>query len=401
MNILFVTAENDRFSGAFLSVAKLADILQRKYGHNVVVILPKQGNGKQILDEKHIECIVVRSGIWVVKVHDKNKLSIKIKYRMKRILNCFADIVIDNIIREKGIDLVHINSSWTYIGARAALKRNVPFVWHFREFLEEDQGMQIWRRNKGLNLMKQATHIIAISSSIYKKYEPILGAEKLSVIFNGIEPNDYLCKNHFILQMPQITLLVIGNIREEKGQIDAIRACILLRERGYINVKLSIIGNGEAKYVQHLKQFVIDHEAESYIIFGESTSNPLEFYKKTDIVLMCSKSEAFGRVTVEGMMAGALVIGAENAATCELIQDGETGFLYTSGNIRQLAGQIAYAVQHPEEARTVARNGQLYALRHFTADINAEKINDLYRNILSTHLPSTDSKMVTYSITDI
>lgn len=387
MNILFVPAENSRYSGAFLSMVKLVDILQNRYHHQVTVVLPRPGNGpgsgRELLNQHNIKSVFVPFRSWIVKIGEKNVPKQKAKFCIKKVLNFFADRMITIIIKQKRIDIVHINTSWTSVGAKAALKCNVPIVWHIREFLEEDQGLEIWSKEKGYALMKQATHVIAISQSIYDKYKSILGEKKLSVILNGIDSETFFVADHHILQGSLVNLLIIGNIREQKGQIDAIRACSLLHERGYINLRLSIVGQGEPEYVQCLKQLVSEFNAEEYISFCGSTNSPQEYYKKADIVLMCSTSEAFGRVTVEGMLSGALVIGAESAATLELIQNGKTGLLYTSGHADELAARIAYAIEYPEIVAKVANNGQQYALQNLTAERNADNINMLYTDISS------------------
>lgn len=226
--------------------------------------------------------------------------------------------------------------------------------------------------------MREATHIIAISRSIYEKYAQILGKEKITVILNGIDPSKYFINEHHILKESTVNLLIIGRIHERKGQIDAIQACIMLHNCGYTKLCLSVVGTGETEYVQYLKKLVMDNKADHYISFYGSSEQPYVYYRKTDIVLMCSKAEAFGRVTVEGMMAGALVIGAESAATAEIIQHGETGLMYSKGNVQKLADQIAYAVDNPIEAAKIAKRGQKYALHHLTDQINANNINNLY-----------------------
>ena len=386
MNILFVPVENDRYSGAFLSMVKLADILQNQYHHQITVIIPRPSNGpdsgRELLNQHNIKSIFVPFGSWVVKIGEKNKPKQIVKYCIKRVLNFLADRIIAVVIKQKHIDLVHINTSWTYVGAKAALKCKIPVIWHIREFLEEDQDIQIWNREKGYELMKKATKLIAISQSVYEKYKPILGTDRLTIIMNGIDAKKFFAADRHILNEQQINLLIIGNIRKEKGQSDAIQACSLLCERGYTNLHLSIVGGGERGYVQNLKQLVSDINADSYISFCGSTSNPQEYYKQADIVLMCSTSEAFGRVTVEGMLSGALVIGAKSAATLELIQHGTTGLLYNSGSIEGLAAQILYAAEHPETAARIADSGQQFALQNLTAEKNAERINSLYEELV-------------------
>ena len=55
------------------------------------------------------------------------------------------------------------------------------------------------------------------------------------------------------------------------------------------------------------------------------------------------KGENFGRVTVEAMAAGAVVLGTDAGGTPEIIEDGVTGFLYPPGEEGQqvLAERIA------------------------------------------------------------
>ena len=159
MNILFVTAENDRFSGAFLSLVKLASLLQNEYNHKVTVVLPRHGSGRELLVQNNIKNIIIRSGTWSLKIDEKNKLKTKFKFCIKNMLNHIADCMVVIVIKFMHIDLVHLNSSWTCIGAKPALKYRIPLIWHIREFLEEDQGRQLWHREKGYELMRKATHM--------------------------------------------------------------------------------------------------------------------------------------------------------------------------------------------------------------------------------------------------
>ena len=73
------------------------------------------------------------------------------------------------ILKKEHVDLVHINTVYSYFGAYAARKVNIPYVWHIREFLEEDQGNEFYFPKYMYKLMNRADLVIAISRSIYKK----------------------------------------------------------------------------------------------------------------------------------------------------------------------------------------------------------------------------------------
>ncbi len=378
MNILFIASDNNPYSGAFLSMVKLTKLLQQTYGHHITVVLPYEGEGSKLLDQAGVKSILIRSYDWTVKFEDRHNFIKYAKHIVKTGINRIASYRIAKVIKREKIDLVHINTSRSYVGALAALHTKTPYIWHIREFLEEDQGRQIRNKNRGYSLMRKATRVVAISESIYEKYLPIIGKKKLVTILNGIDPKDYYESDHELFQNPNVQLLMVGGVKEGKGQESAITACLKLLNRGIHNFKLRIVGKGNEKYVQLLEERVKEAEAEDYIEFCGPSNHIPQYYRTSDILLMCSRAEAFGRVTVEAMFAGDLVIGADTAGTKELIKDGVTGLLYEGKNAQALANRIEYAISQKELMKKIAKDGQDYMLNHMTAEINAANINALY-----------------------
>lgn len=109
-----------------------------------------------------------------------------------------------------------------------------------------------------------------------------------------------------------------------------------------------------------------------------------EFLKQADIAFTCSKSEAFGRITVEAMMSGCLAVGANCAGTAELIRNGETGLLfdYRPGEWDDLLQKMEIALSAPEASRRMAAAGRDDMIVHMTADRNAAEIASLYKEIM-------------------
>ena len=96
-----------------------------------------------------------------------------------------------------------------------------------------------------------------------------------------------------------------------------------------------------------------------------------------DIILVCSRSEAFGRVPVEGMLAGKPVIGARSGAMPELVKDGFNGLLYETGNHQDLAEKIKYLLDHPDEAKRMGTNGFEWASKEFMIEKYASQVFDV------------------------
>ena len=95
---------------------------------------------------------------------------------------------------------------------------------------------------------------------------------------------------------------------------------------------------------------------------------------ESDILLMNSRSEGFGRVTVEGMLGGLLVIGRNSAGTAEIIQDGRTGLLFnTDEELEQLLQKV---LNDPKSYCGIACQGQTWAVSTFGCKNVAKKFMD-------------------------
>ena len=159
MKILFVPSDNNATSGAFLSMVKLCSLLQNQYRHNILVLLHCNGNGEKLLEDNNIEYVKIRSFNWFVPYKPKQiirKIKLALCYiwmPLSQVYNIIAIRKIRRLIKKEKIQIVHINTSCSYVGAQAALLENIPFVWHIREFLEEDQERCIWNNKKGYSLI--------------------------------------------------------------------------------------------------------------------------------------------------------------------------------------------------------------------------------------------------------
>ena len=97
--------------------------------------------------------------------------------------------------------------------------------------------------------------------------------------------------------------MIVGSLQKGKYQEDAIRAIGKLIDEG-IDVRLYIVGEGKLKYKQYLESLIVRGDLKNHVQFLGYIDNPFPLMQQTDILLMCSRKEAFGRVTVEGMKAG-------------------------------------------------------------------------------------------------
>ena len=287
------------------------------------------------------------------------------KYWIKTVINEVAKQKAIRWFRKEGVELIHVNSQFAgIVGAQVAKALKLPYIYHMREYLDKDFGVTFYS---------------------HKLVEKHIAPADVTLVYNGIPVKDENCFSpDGRLSSQQVELAIVGRVNPAKGQYEAVQAVKLLKqEYGCENVRLHIIGYmGEDPYELNIKQYAEENNMLEQVVFHPFTNKPEEILKDCDVGLTCSVAEAFGRVTVEYMLAGLLPVGADTGGTPEIILDGQTGLLYRQGDPEDLAKKLYWVLQNKEEARQMLRAGQTRGLDVFTIQATAEKIFKSYKDLV-------------------
>ncbi|WP_229206721.1 glycosyltransferase family 4 protein [Dyadobacter crusticola] len=270
------------------------------------------------------------------------------------------------LVARKGVNLVHTNSSVIFIGSLVAFFSRKKHLWHIREFVYEDYNLRYSLGKAAFNFFaKRAACNICISKSIQETRYIQSNVKAITrIIYNGLVTEELVPpKQRNAADV--VTISIVGVINPAKNQLMAVKAVNLLLKKN-INVKLKIVGDvGSPDYHKVLTDY-IDHEnigsRVEFVGFVKETSR---IFKDTDISLMCSFSEAFGRVTVESMMYGVPVVAFGSHGTIEIIDNEVNGLLYF-GDESTMAQQIEVLIQNPELYARISKNAVEDVRKHFT-----------------------------------
>lgn len=384
-NVLFVEVDRE-LGGSIYSTIVLAEKV-RKLGYSPYMIIPKDCDWEKLLIGKEIPYIKVKAWPWVKRIEDPLNVLKYIKTFIKGMVNLKAELTIRKYILSNEIGIVHIATLNYGVGDLATRWCGKKLVWHMRECLEEGAGIEFIFPDFSKKRINKADKIIAVSQAVYEKYNKFFISEKIKKIWNGIDEKNFYFRKK-ILVGNEIKIGIIGRVTREKGHEDIIKAFGLLKRD---DIFLEIIGDGDEKYINHLKKICIKEGIDKKTQFRGRLDNIPEVLKGVDIVCVCSWYESFGRITVEAMLSGCLVIGANTAGTLEIINNEVTGFLYQQSDYVDLYNKIVYAVSNIEQSRKIALQGQKYALNNFTAERNAELVIEVYEEIYS-NLENDDRK---------
>lgn len=347
----------------------------RDRGIEPIVIIPRNGSIEQDLREEGIPYRVLLFKQWVTEIGNRRNF---IRDSLVKAINFIADIRLAMLAIKHQADLIHINSSCIRVGSLASRWLNIPLVWHIREYLEQDYRLRFSNPKKALRTIGSADRVIAVSQDLADKYQSTLGP-KLSVIHNGIRDKEQRPSNQF--RHPELRVLMVGVLDPCKGHLVAIRAIAAAKRDFGLKALLTIIGEGSKEFYQELKSLAFKLGVENEVRFLGYQRDLRAIKECSDIGLVCSSREAFGRVTVEAMSAGLLVLASRSGGTCEIIQHERTGLLFEPGDPMALAHRLNWIHQNRATSKEIAVHGQNHARRNFNMDRVAEEIIKVYDEV--------------------
>ena len=284
-------------------------------------------------------------------------------------------------LRKIKLDLVHSNVSVIDIGLWISKIKHTKHIWHLREFGDSDFGIYpVLGRFVERCIYKRSDQFIAISQAIKNAYKNVIPENKISLIYNGVvikAPN--LMAKH---TSGIVKFVLVGAICETKNQMEALRAFKLLIDRGY-NAQLHFVGLQDEKYFALLKKYITEHSLDKSVKFWGVRDDVAEILSEMDVGLMLSRSEAFGRVTVEYMLQNLAVIASNTGANPELIDNGKTGYIYELGDIEKLAAEMQFYIENKDIMLQIANNGRVDAINRFSSIQNTIAVYNLYSKVIN------------------
>jgi glycosyltransferase involved in cell wall biosynthesis len=192
-----------------------------------------------------------------------------------------------------------------------------------------------------------------------------------------------------------IKLGVFAKLQPEKGQEDIVCAVAELVRRGH-DVELLLAGSEMPEYRRHLDDIVTREGLSERVHLVGHLTDPYPAMRATDIHVVCSRSESFGRTGVEGMLLAKPVVYP--AGVLEYMIDGDTGLSYRGGDVADLVECLEQLIADPVRRRAIAEAGRAHAARLFSKDrFGGQVQRDLLRlreSVSATRMPASVASYV-------
>ena len=375
-NIVFLHSSSELY-GSDRSLLNLVKNLD-KDKFNITVILPEDGPlVDKINSFDNVEVIINELAV----LRRKNlSLSGMSKYFIELIRSIKF---INNLIKEKSIDIVYTNTSVIFVGGISAKICKVKSVWHIREIIKSKYERFIV--SKIVNIFSD--YIIANSKATAEAISK--NKDKVKVVYNaidieknsGLEDIDEVYKEvaaTIVRSNNKIKIGMAGRINRWKGQKLFVDMAKLVSEEND-NVEFLIAGDvykGEDYILDNLKGYILESGVKDKIGLLGQVDNMSNFYKKLDIFVLPSiQPEPFGLVVIEAMNNKLPVVATNHGGPVEIIDNNIDGFLVDYKDAREMAQVVNKLIKDKELRNYISANAEKKVKEKFNVSRYVDEIS--------------------------
>jgi len=378
----------------------------------VLQVIPKLGYGgaetgcydlAHYLSEQGCSSYVVTSGGELLKFVRKDKVRIiKLPVHSKNpFLIFFNSLIISIIILTLNINVVHARSrapAWSCLISCLITRRKFVTTFHgtynFNSSFKKFYNSVMVRSNL---IIAGSNFIFNHISENYNKY--LNRKKKLMVIFRGINLDFFSRKNisksnrdslakEWNINQEKLTILLPGRLTKWKGQEMFIESLNILREDyNSSNFQAIILGSNQGRnvYLKKLHGLVDRYRLKNFVKFVNQCREMPTAYSLADIVISSSiEPEAFGRVAVEAQSMEKPIVASDIGGSKETIVKEKSGFLFKSGEPRELAKILNNVMELNKEALySIGIEGRKNVTKKFDVEKMCQTTLNEYKKLLN------------------
>lgn len=298
------------------------------------------------------------------------------------------------IVARLAPDLVHANTTRASLLALLARSRSGPPVLaHIRDWAPPGRFS---RFVLGL-VARRADLIVANSAYIARQFDDLPLRRPVRVVHNPVDLERFdpervgatAVREELGIGAGEVVLAVVAQLTPWKGQDDAVRALAALLASGRDAVLL-LAGSAKfaaagaqfdnAAYERELRALAERLGVAGRIRFLGERSDVPELLAASDVLLLPSWREAFGRIAIEAMAMGVPVVATEVGGPAEIVRPGVDGLLLPPRRAELWASELEPLIDNPELRQRMGASARERASL-FGVPAHAAAMLEVYREL--------------------
>ena len=293
---------------------------------------------------------------------------------------------ISRVLEEYEPDIVHLASPFTlgWTAVRAANELDLPCVAVYqteipsyadRYNLGWGEGI-LW--NRVLNIHERADLTLAPSTYAMRQLDQ-LGVPRLRLWPRGVDAARF----HPSKRSEELRATWAPRGEVVVGYVGRLAAEKRVEDLAYLasipGISVVIVGEGPSH--EKLRTMLPDAHFMGFLT-GDDLAHTVA---SLDIFVHCGELETFCQTIQEALASGVPVVAPRRGGPIDLVDHGETGYLYTPGDIEGLVGAVTTLVESPETRERFAANARI-SVEGRTWEKVCERLIEYYAE--ATHIRS-------------
>lgn len=265
------------------------------------------------------------------------------------------------VIKKTKPDVIHAHDMGASFMAACACGKT-PLISHIHNNNFNAQGLSAKSIAYLIAAMK-AKHIFWVSQSSFDSYAFHKKLKnKSSVLYNVIDIDSLYQKMEKDKNQYDYDIIYIGRLTYQKNPQRLMRVCEKVAQK-MPNVKIGIVGSGDL--LEETMSLCSELKLQNNVKFIGFQSNPLKMLHDAKAMIMTSRWEGTPMCVLEAMSLGVPIVSTPTDGICELVADGENGYLSNDDNV--LAQRLV----------DIVSDDALYSSLHHKAKKKAVILNDV------------------------
>lgn len=308
-----------------------------------------------------------------------------------------SSLQVRRLARRVGPDLIHANTTRASLLALLARRgAGPPVLAHIRDWAPEGRFS---RFVLGL-IARRADAVLANSAYVARQFDGLALREPVRVVHNPVDLRRFdpaavdggAVRRELGLAADATVLAVVAQLTPWKGQDDAIRALAAMPSRSPETVlllagsaKFSAAGTqfDNRAYEQGLHRLVGELGVADRVRFLGERSDVPALLAATDLLLLPSWREAFGRIAIEAMAMGVPVVASVAGGPAEIVREERDGLLLQPRRPEAWAMALGQLVADRERRAAMGREARVRA-RDFRLEKHVAAVRSIYDELLGT-----------------
>ena len=302
-------------------------------------------------------------------------------------------------------EIIHSASNFVVgmAGAKAAKELGIPSIyeirgfWHLTQSTKRDgyEGSDHYKLTERLEIetAKMSDHVFTITQALKDiLVENGVSEKKISILPNAIDSQKFsITKKDKRLEKDldfqnKVVIGYIGSFVRYEGLNLLLEACAILRNKIGDCFRLLLVGDGdEMQNLRNLSRFlhledvvrftgrVEHHEVNRYYSLIDIAPLPRKGFRVCELVSPLKPFEA--------MATGKVLITSSVKALAEIVEDGETGFVFEKDNAEDLAEKLNLVISDYELRRQIGVNAKRWVTENHSWDVISKRVIDVYQKL--------------------